>query len=111
MSVREHLSCRLAIKQALARFIYLESGMNQECLSHFFSKSDSAEISIELDIPSSLRTTVQFFSAGMIRLLANYVHVKPLAVGPQDILFDACSHLVKKFILHTNFPGHYNFNM
>lgn len=28
-----------------------------------------------------------------------------------DILFDACSHLVKKFILHTNFPGHYNFNM
>lgn len=28
-----------------------------------------------------------------------------------DILFDAYSHLVKKFILHTNFPGHYNFNM
>ena len=30
---------------------------------------------------------------------------------PQDILFDAYSHQVKKFILHTNFPGHYNFNM
>lgn len=30
---------------------------------------------------------------------------------PQDILFDSSSHLVKKFVLHTNFPGHYNFNM
>ncbi|XP_033755111.1 UPF0183 protein C16orf70 homolog isoform X1 [Pecten maximus] len=28
-----------------------------------------------------------------------------------DILFDATTHTVKKFILHTNFPGHYNFNM
>ncbi|XP_041375935.1 UPF0183 protein C16orf70-like [Gigantopelta aegis] len=28
-----------------------------------------------------------------------------------DILFDATTHLVKKFILHTNYPGHYNFNM
>ena len=29
----------------------------------------------------------------------------------QDILFDARVHRVKKFILHTNFPGHYDFNM
>lgn len=29
----------------------------------------------------------------------------------QDILFDARSHLVKKIVLHTNYPGHYNFNM
>ncbi|KAK3580322.1 hypothetical protein CHS0354_003556 [Potamilus streckersoni] len=28
-----------------------------------------------------------------------------------DILFDASTHEVKKFILHTNYPGHYNFNM
>ncbi|MBN3292560.1 CP070 protein, partial [Polypterus senegalus] len=28
-----------------------------------------------------------------------------------DILFDAITHLVKKFVLHTNFPGHYNFNI
>lgn len=28
-----------------------------------------------------------------------------------DILFDAKNNKVKKFILHTNFPGHYNFNM
>lgn len=28
-----------------------------------------------------------------------------------DILFDAISQRVKKFILHTNYPGHYNFNM
>lgn len=28
-----------------------------------------------------------------------------------DILFDAYSHKVKKFILHTNLPGHYNFNI
>ncbi|KAK3086507.1 hypothetical protein FSP39_019366, partial [Pinctada imbricata] len=28
-----------------------------------------------------------------------------------DVLFDANTHQVKKFILHTNFPGHYNFNM
>lgn len=28
-----------------------------------------------------------------------------------DILFDAKTHSVTKFILHTNYPGHYNFNM
>ena len=28
----------------------------------------------------------------------------------QDILFDANVHRVKKFILHTNYPGHYDFN-
>uniref|UniRef100_A0A8C4Z1W7 Phagosome assembly factor 1 n=1 Tax=Gadus morhua TaxID=8049 RepID=A0A8C4Z1W7_GADMO len=32
----------------------------------------------------------------------------PLGV---DILFDSTTHLVKKFVLHTNFPGHYNFNI
>ncbi|XP_067144960.1 phagosome assembly factor 1-like isoform X1 [Centruroides vittatus] len=28
-----------------------------------------------------------------------------------DILFDSKCHRAKKFILHTNYPGHYNFNM
>lgn len=28
-----------------------------------------------------------------------------------DVLFDARTHCVKKFVLHTNYPGHYNFNM
>ncbi|XP_064640713.1 phagosome assembly factor 1-like isoform X2 [Lineus longissimus] len=28
-----------------------------------------------------------------------------------DILFDAKTNLVKKFIFHTNYPGHYNFHM
>uniref|UniRef100_A0A2P2I9G3 UPF0183 protein CG7083 n=1 Tax=Hirondellea gigas TaxID=1518452 RepID=A0A2P2I9G3_9CRUS len=28
-----------------------------------------------------------------------------------DVLFDAKCHRVKKFVLHTNFPGHHNFNM
>lgn len=28
-----------------------------------------------------------------------------------DVLFDARTNCVKKFVLHTNFPGHYNFNM
>ncbi|ENN82055.1 hypothetical protein D910_04829 [Dendroctonus ponderosae] len=28
-----------------------------------------------------------------------------------DVLFDARTHLAKKFVLHTNYPGHYNFNM
>merc|ERR1712088_85080 len=28
-----------------------------------------------------------------------------------DILFDSRTNRVKKFVLHTNFPGHYNFNM
>lgn len=28
-----------------------------------------------------------------------------------DVLFDARTHKLKKFIQHTNFPGHYNFNM
>ncbi|XP_014663843.1 PREDICTED: UPF0183 protein C16orf70 homolog isoform X2 [Priapulus caudatus] len=27
-----------------------------------------------------------------------------------DVLFDAKTHTVKKFVLHSNFPGHYNFN-
>uniref|UniRef100_A0A1B6MN84 Uncharacterized protein n=1 Tax=Graphocephala atropunctata TaxID=36148 RepID=A0A1B6MN84_9HEMI len=27
-----------------------------------------------------------------------------------DILFDARTEKVKKFVLHTNYPGHYNFN-
>ena len=29
----------------------------------------------------------------------------------QDVLFDARTNTAKKFILHTNYPGHYNFNM
>ncbi|KAI1235453.1 hypothetical protein IHE44_0002316 [Lamprotornis superbus] len=29
----------------------------------------------------------------------------------KDILFDANTHKVKKFVLHTNYPGHYNFNI
>ncbi|XP_052233551.1 phagosome assembly factor 1-like [Dreissena polymorpha] len=28
-----------------------------------------------------------------------------------DVLFDANTHEVKKFLLHTNYPGHFNFNM
>ncbi|KAL8608778.1 hypothetical protein ACOMHN_065515 [Nucella lapillus] len=28
-----------------------------------------------------------------------------------DILFDAVTHRVKKFVLHTNYPGHYTFNI
>ncbi|XP_070574143.1 phagosome assembly factor 1-like [Ptychodera flava] len=28
-----------------------------------------------------------------------------------DVLIDACTHTVKKFVLHTNYPGHFNFNM
>uniref|UniRef100_H3B161 Phagophore assembly factor 1 n=1 Tax=Latimeria chalumnae TaxID=7897 RepID=H3B161_LATCH len=28
-----------------------------------------------------------------------------------DILFDVSTHQVKKFVLHTNYPGHYNFNI
>ncbi|GFS16241.1 UPF0183 protein C16orf70-like protein [Elysia marginata] len=28
-----------------------------------------------------------------------------------DILFDAVTHTVKKFVLHTNYPGEYNFNI
>lgn len=27
-----------------------------------------------------------------------------------DILFDASTYQAKKFVLHTNYPGHYNFN-
>ncbi|XP_022907928.1 PHAF1 protein CG7083 [Onthophagus taurus] len=28
-----------------------------------------------------------------------------------DVLFDARSNMAKKIVLHTNYPGHYNFNM
>jgi hypothetical protein len=27
-----------------------------------------------------------------------------------DILFDGVEHTIKKFILHTNYPCHYDFN-
>jgi len=41
------------------------------------------------------------------------LHGNPLMISVllQDILFDAVSHRAKKFVLHSNFPGHYNFNM
>lgn len=39
------------------------------------------------------------------------VHVKRNMYCWQDVLFDARTHQVKKFVLHTNYPGHYNFNM
>ena len=28
-----------------------------------------------------------------------------------DILFDGSKHSVKKFVLHSNYPGHYDFNI
>ena len=28
-----------------------------------------------------------------------------------DVLIDAGTHTVKKLVLHTNFPGHYDFNI
>ncbi|CAC5409150.1 UPF0183 protein C16orf70 homolog,UPF0183 protein C16orf70,UPF0183 protein CG7083 [Mytilus coruscus] len=37
--------------------------------------------------------------------------ISALGCPGKDILLDANTHQVKKFILHTNFPGHYNFNM
>jgi hypothetical protein len=33
------------------------------------------------------------------------------SVSFQDVLFDAVSHTAKKFVLHTNCPGHYDFEM
>ena len=35
----------------------------------------------------------------------------PWSVWLQDILFDSRVHRVNKFVLHSNFPGHYDFNM
>ncbi|MCP4352279.1 MAG: UPF0183 family protein [Desulfobacterales bacterium] len=29
----------------------------------------------------------------------------------QDVLFDAETQRVKKFVLHTNYPGHFDFSM
>ena len=29
----------------------------------------------------------------------------------QDILYSGETHCVKKFVLHNNFPGHYDFGM
>ena len=53
-----------------------------------------------------------YFTFGMVR---PYSSLSPPdntdIICFQDILFDAKHNKVKKFILHTNFPGHYNFNM
>ena len=53
-----------------------------------------------------------YFTFGMVRRNnINWTAWFVLKVSFQDLLFDAKHNKVKKFILHTNFPGHYNFNM
>lgn len=58
-----------------------------------------------------------YFSLGLVRityfLLKNRRHILLVIIlfSRQDVLFDAKTQRMKKFILHTNYPGHYNFNM
>ena len=55
-----------------------------------------------------------YFTLGFVSALRVYFERKccwNLLSILQDILFDARTNSVKKFVLHTNFPGHYNFNM
>ena len=52
-----------------------------------------------------------YFTFGIVSGKQNNFQIKPKCFLFQDLLFDARHNRVKKFILHTNFPGHYNFNM
>ena len=52
-----------------------------------------------------------YFTMGMVRYHISFGILILSTFMLQDILFDAKNNKVKKFILHTNFPGHYNFNM
>ncbi|KAK9511260.1 hypothetical protein O3M35_005849 [Rhynocoris fuscipes] len=63
----------------------------------FFKSEDKMRIhSPSLDRHTAIRRSDYFFNYFTLGL---------------DILFDAKCHKAKKFILHTNYPGHYNFNI
>eukprot|EP00054_Salpingoeca_dolichothecata_P011192 m.62214 g.62214 ORF g.62214 m.62214 type:complete len:295 (-) comp19346_c0_seq1:44-928(-) len=49
-----------------------------------------------------------FFYSSIFKsvMLEGVILISPF---PQDILFDACKHQVKKFVVHSNFPGHFDF--
>ena len=52
-----------------------------------------------------------YFTLGFVSRVILYLKIVAISRLFQDILFDARTNRVKKFVLHTNFPGHYNFNM
>ena len=55
--------------------------------------------------------TLGVVSGVWLAYMVSEVGLCTISLWVQDVLFDATSHKVKKFILHTNLPGHYNFNM
>jgi len=63
----------------------------------FFFKSDDK---MSIHLPHSERNKPRYSD-----YFFNYI-----TLG-MDLLFDGSSHTVKKFILHTNHPSHYNFNI
>lgn len=58
-----------------------------------------------------------YFSLGLVTmiyfifLIVEGIFCNGMKILLQDVLFDAKTQRMKKFILHTNYPGHYNFNM
>ncbi len=83
----------------------------------FFKSEDKMKI----HSPSARRKTAaaqksdyfyNYFTLGFVSfVIPCKVYVALSYLFPsQDILFDAKTNTAKKFILHTNYPGHYNFN-
>ncbi|XP_044744596.1 PHAF1 protein CG7083 [Coccinella septempunctata] len=68
------------------------------CPSKVFYKSEDK---MKIHSPNNLRSV----TADLSDYFFNY-----FTLG-LDLLFDARTNLVKKLVLHTNYPGHYNFNM
>lgn len=56
-----------------------------------------------------------YFSLGLVRQLVSFLGLEyencRRSNTLQDILFDAVTQRAKKFVLHTNYPGHYDFNI
>lgn len=58
-----------------------------------------------------------YFTLGLVSIMflcflsLVYFSIFTFAMCLQDVLFNAKTQCVKKFVLHTNYPGHYNFNM
>lgn len=75
------------------------------------------------DVLSEIGSPCQTFYKSEDKMLIHSSHVRKFTTFQHsdyffnyitlgiDILFDGCNHTVKKFVLHTNHPSHYNFNI
>ncbi|XP_050505912.1 PHAF1 protein CG7083 isoform X1 [Diabrotica virgifera virgifera] len=95
----------------------LPDSIRQEFEKEVLLGQSAQEIATALGAPSK----VFFKSEDKMRIHSPNAHRKITAIRSDyffnyftlglDILFDANTNTAKKIVLHTNYPGHYNFNM